>query len=53
MDYQKSLQRKSLTSCGKRAYLLLQKRDFPEGCVPGATDGSMPVGSVEIIYGIL
>jgi hypothetical protein len=29
---------------------LCQSREFPAGRVPGATDGSMPVGSGQIIY---
>jgi hypothetical protein len=44
-DHQKKLQRQSLTSRGKQEYHLSQKRACPEGCVPGATDASMPVGS--------
>jgi hypothetical protein len=35
---------------GRQAVRLYKKRACPEGCVPGATDGSMPVGSVSIIY---
>jgi hypothetical protein len=49
-DHQKVLHRYSLTSRGTQAYHLFQKKVYLEGCVPGATDGSMPVGSVEIIY---
>ncbi len=33
-------------------HLFCQSRVFQGGCVPGATDGSMPVGSAEIIYEI-
>jgi hypothetical protein len=29
---------------------LCQSRAFPAGCVPGATDGSMPVGTDSTIY---
>jgi hypothetical protein len=35
---------------GRQADHLYQSRVFQAGCVPGATDGAMPVGSVEIIY---
>jgi hypothetical protein len=35
---------------GRQADRLCQSRVCPAGCVPGATDGSMPVGSAEIIY---
>ncbi len=35
---------------GRQADRLCQSRVFPAGYVPGATDGSMPVGSAEIIY---
>jgi hypothetical protein len=31
---------------GRQVDRLCQRRVFPAGCVPGATDGSMPVGSV-------
>ena len=49
-DHQKDLHRQSLTSRCKQGYHLSQKRAFQVGYVPGATDGSMPVGSAEIIY---
>jgi hypothetical protein len=35
---------------GRLADRLCQRQVFPAGRVPGATDGSMPVGSAEIIY---
>ena len=35
---------------GRPGDRLRQRRVCQGGCVPGATDGSMPVGSVEIIY---
>ena len=44
-DHQKDLHRQSLTSRCKQGYHLSQKRAFQVGYVPGATDGSMPVGS--------
>ena len=49
-DHWKVLHRQCLTSRGKQANHLSQKTACLEGCVPGATDGSMPVGSAEIIY---
>jgi hypothetical protein len=44
-DHWKVLHRQCLTSRGKQANHLSQKTACLEGCVPGATDGSMPVGS--------
>jgi len=35
---------------GRQADRLCQSRVFQAGCVPGATEGSMPVGSGSIIY---
>jgi hypothetical protein len=35
---------------GTRGNQRISHRAFQVGCVPGATDGSMPVGSAEIIY---
>ncbi len=49
-DHQKVLHRQSLPSCCKQEDQLSQKRAFQVGYVPGATDGSMPVGSVKTIY---
>jgi hypothetical protein len=42
--------RKWLRVPGRQADRLYQRRAFPAGYVPGATDGSMPVGSAVIIY---
>jgi len=49
-DHQKVLHWQSLTSRGKQAYYLSLNRAFPEGCEPGGTGGSMPVGSAATIY---
>ena len=38
--------------CRQEYHFCLGKA-FQEGLTPGATDGSSPVGSVEIIYAIL
>jgi hypothetical protein len=35
---------------GRQADRLCHRIAFQAGCVPGATDGSMPVGSAKIIY---
>jgi hypothetical protein len=42
------LHRKSLTSRYTQAYQLSRQRAFPAGCMPGASDGSMPVGSARL-----
>jgi hypothetical protein len=42
---QQDLQRQSSTSRGKKGFHLYLKRAFPVRYLPGATDGSMPVGS--------
>jgi len=34
---------------GRQADHLCQRRVFQAGCAPGATDGSMPVGSVKVL----